>query len=223
MRSVESLSKLKQDATGGVGFDVVLLQNSLHFFTNETRPILLKRLLTLLSAGGRIVVDWPLPSSSHLHIRGSKGAKESMCTLFGYQQIITPKGWDDLKNWKLESKLNVKSTEVWVTKNEKKNAQKKLNEFVTEAGGKVVRFDESEDRAGGSSCHLEQLKVRRNINNKPSDAGEGVQLNYEREQLARELSRTEKLDEIQKVGDLEFMNVLLDYCLHAVVKNAAED
>jgi hypothetical protein len=223
MRSSESLSRLKQDATGGVGFDVVLLQNSLHCFTNETRPILLKRLLTLLSPGGRMVVDWPLPSSSLLHIRGPKGAKESMCTFFGYQQIITPQGWDDLKDWKMESKLNVKSTEVWVTKNEKKNAQKKLNEFVAEAGGKVVRFDESQDRTGGSSRHLGQLKVRRTINNRPSDAGEGVQLNYEREQLARELSKTERLDEIQKVSDYQFMNVLLDYCLHAVVKNAAED
>jgi SAM-dependent methyltransferase len=223
MRSSESLSRLKQDATGGVGFDVVLLQNSLHYFTSETRPILLKRLLTLLPPGGRIIVDWPLPSSSRLHIRGPKGAKESMCTLFGYQQIITPQGWDDLKNWKLESKLSVKSTEVWVTKNEKKNAQKKLNEFVAEAGGRVVKFDESQDRTGGSARHLEQLKVRKSINNKPSDAGEGVQLNYEREKLACELSKTEKLDEIQKVGDCEFMNVLLDYCLHAVVKNATED
>ena len=92
MRSVESLSRLKQDATGGAGFDVFLLQNLLHFFTNKTRPILLKRLLTLLAPGGRIVVNWPLPSSSHLHIRGPKGAKESMCTLFGYQQIFTPQG-----------------------------------------------------------------------------------------------------------------------------------
>jgi hypothetical protein len=127
------------------------------------------------------------------------------------------------ENWKLKSKLNVESTEVWVTKNEKKNAQKKLTEFVAQAGGKVVRFDESEDRAGGSSHHLEQLKVRRAVNNKPRDAGEGVQLNYEREKLARELAKTEKFDEVQKVGEFEFMNVLLDYCLHAVVKNAAED
>lgn len=130
MRSSESLSRLKQDATGGTGFDVVLLQNSLHFFTHEARPILLNKLLTLLSPGGRIVIDWPLPSSSHLHIRGPKGANESMCTLFGYQQILTPQGWNELKNWKLKTKLNVKSTEVWVTKNEKKNAQKKLAEFV---------------------------------------------------------------------------------------------
>lgn len=223
MRSVESLNKLKQDATGGVGFNVILLQNSLHFFTYETRPILLKRLLTLLSPGGRLVVDWPLPSSSHLHIRGSNGANGSMCTLFGYQQISTPKGWDNLENWKLESKLNIKSTEVWVTKNEKRNAQKKLNEFAAKVGGKVVRFDESQDRTGGSSRHLEQLKVRRNINNKPENAGEGVQLNYEREQLTRELAKTEKLDEVQKVGEFEFMNVLLDYCLHAVIEVASQD
>jgi SAM-dependent methyltransferase len=223
MRSSESLSRLKQDATGGVGFDVVLLQNSLHFFTNETRPILLKRLLTLLSPGGRIVIDWPLPSSSYLHVRGTKGPQESMCTLFGYQQILTLQGWNDLKDWKLKSKLNVKSTEVWVTKNEKKNAQKKLAESVAQAGGKVVRFDESQDRTGGSNHHLEQLKVRRAINNKPSNAGEGVQLNYEREQLTRELAKTEKFNEVQKVGESEFMNVLLDYCLHAVVKNAVED
>ena len=146
-----------------------------------------------------------------------------MCTLFGYQQISTPKGWDDLENWKLESKLNIRSTEVWVTKNEKKNAQKKLNEFVAKAGGKVVKFDESEDRTGGSSLHLEQLKVRRAVNGEPSEAGEGVQLNYEREQLTRELSKTEKLDEVQKVGDCEFMNVLLDYCLHAVIEVASQD
>jgi pyrroline-5-carboxylate reductase len=146
-----------------------------------------------------------------------------MCTLFGYQQILTPQGWNDLKDWKLKSKLNVKSTEVWVTKNEKKNAQKKLAEFVAQAGGKVVRFDESQDRTGGSNHHLEQLKVRRAINNKPSDAGEGVQLNYEREQLTHELAKTEKLNKVQKVGEFEFMNVLLDYCLHAVVKKAAEN
>ena len=223
MRSSESLDKLKQDATGGVGFEVVLLQNSLHFFTCETRPILLKRLLTLLSPGGRIVVDWPLPSSSHLHIRGTKGANESVCTLFGYQQIITPQGWNDLKNWKLKSKLNVNTTEVWVTKNEKKNAQKKLNELVAKFGGQVVKFDESHDRTGGSGHHLEQLKVRRAINDKPSGAGEGVQLNHEREQLARELSKTEKFSKVQKVGECEFTNVLLDYCLHAVVKIASEE
>jgi SAM-dependent methyltransferase len=223
MRSSESLSRLKQDATGGVGFDVVLLQNSLHFFTHETQPVLLKRLLTLLSPGGRIVIDWPLPSSSHLHVRGTKDSNDFVCSLFGYQQILTPQGWDDLKDWKLKSKLNVKSTEVWVTKNEKKNAQKKLAESVAQAGGKVVRFDESQDRTGGSNHHLEQLKVRRAINNKPSDAGEGVQLNYEREQLTRELAKTEKFNEVQKVGESEFMNVLLDYCLHAVVKNAVED
>jgi hypothetical protein len=97
MRSSESLSRLKEDSTGGVSFDVVLLQNSLHFFTHETRPILLKRLLTLPSPGGRIVVDWPLPSSSHRHIRGTKSFNDSMCTLFGYQQILTPQGWNDLK------------------------------------------------------------------------------------------------------------------------------
>ena len=223
MRSFESLSRLKQDATRGVGFDVVLLQNSLHFFTCETRPILLKRWLTLLSPGGRIVIDWPLPSSSHAHIRGHKGANESISSIFGYQQIITPQGWNDLRNWNSKFKLDVKTTEVWVTKNEKKNAQKKLNDFVAKAGGKVIKFDESEDRTGGSGHHLEQLKVRRAIDNLPSNAGEGVQLNYEREQLACELSKTEKLNEIQKVGDDVFMNVLLDYCLHAVVKVATED
>ena len=223
MRSFESLNRLKQDATGVVGFDVVLLQNSLHFFTCETRSLLLERLLTLLSPGGRIVVDWPLPSSSHLYVRGTKGANESMCTLFGYQQIITPQGWNDLRNWKLKSKLNVDNTEVWVTRNEKKNAQKKLNEFAAKAGGKVVKFDESEDRTGGSSLHLEQLKVRRAINDEPSEAGEGVQLNYERKRLALELAETEKLNEIQKVGECEFMNVLLDYCLYAVVKIASDE
>ncbi|GAB7328034.1 hypothetical protein MBLNU13_g00084t1 [Cladosporium sp. NU13] len=203
MRSFESLSRLKQDATGGVGFDV--------------------RLLTLLTPGGRIVIDWPLPSSSHIRIRGPKGANESIGTLFGYQQIITPQGWNDLGNWKLESQLNVKTTEVWVTRNEKKNSQKKLNEFVTKAGGKVVKFDESDDRTGGNGVHLEQLKVRRAINSRPREAGEGVQLSYEREQLACELSKTEKLDEIQKVGEWEFMNVLLDYRLHAAVKPASEE
>jgi hypothetical protein len=222
MRSFKSLSRLKQDATEGVGFDVVLLQNSLHFFTWETRPMLLKRLLTLLSPGGRIIVDWPLPSSSHLHVRGRKGTDESMCTFFGYQQIITPQGWNDLGNWKLKSKLNVDNIEVWVTRNEKKNAQKKLNEFVARSGGKVVKFDESEDRTGGSGRHLEQLKVRRAINCKPREAGEGVQLNYERGRLAHELAKTEKLNEIQKVGECEFLNVLLDYCLYAVVKPASE-
>lgn len=112
---------------------------------------------------------------------------------------------------------------MWVTKNEKKNAQKKLNEFVAEAGGKVIRCAESQDRAGGSSRHLEQLKLRKTINNQPRGAGEGVQLNYEREQLARELLKTEKLDEVQKVGGCEFMNVKLAYCLYAVVKVAPED
>jgi len=185
--------------------------------------MLLKRLLTLLSPGGRIIIDWPLPSSSHLHVRGTKGTTESMCTLFGYQQIITPQGWNDLRNWKLKSKLNVDNTEVWVTKSEKKTAQKKLNEFVAKAGGKVVKFEESEDRTGGSGLHLEQLKVRRAVKGEPSEAGEGVQLNYERERLAHELAKTEKLNEIQKVGECEFMNVLLDYCLYAVVKPASNE
>lgn len=94
---------------------------------------------------------------------------------------------------------------------------------MAKAGGKVVKFDESEDRTGGSSLHLEQLKVRRAINDEPSEAGEGVQLNYERKRLAHELAETEKLNEIQKVGECEFMNVLLDYCLYAVVKIASDE
>ena len=220
MRSIRSLSDLKQNTTGGVDFDVVLLQNSLHFSTHETQPILLARLLTLLAPGGRLVIDWRLPSSLRLHIRGKIGAKEMMSTCFGYQQILTPKSWDDMENWNLGTQLDVTSKEVWITKNKKKTARKTLNDLVIKVGGKMVRFDEGEDRTGGSCRNPEQLRACRAINNKPAGASEDIQLDYEREQLARELWATERINEVQKIGDREFMNLTLDYSLHAVVKAA---
>jgi hypothetical protein len=125
------------------GFDVVFVNFLLSHFTVETQQEAIRHWLTLLAPGpkSRLVIEWCTPSAC----RDFDGEPSDM-TCVGSRTIAIAPGWNDLQNWNMTHKLDVRDFLTLVSSGDKGRARKALKEIVKKAYGTVVSSEEVHER-----------------------------------------------------------------------------